>query len=284
MYRKPVIELIRSRSSWRGYTPEQLAPELRTRIRDALATSGKGPFGNTARFSLLTREEVKDLDKIRLGTYGVIRGAHSFIAGAISSSRFCFEDYGYLLEKIILFLTELGLGTCWMGGTFNRSGFALAMGKNDKEIIPAVTPVGHPTTRRVLRDRILRFGAGSKARKPWAELFSLGDFSRPLSEADAGKYALPLEMVRLGPSASNRQPWRIVKESEQDSFHFILERTKGYFKTYQGSDFQKIDMGIAMCHFELSARDLGLPGRWETRNPGLSLRKGMEYTVSWIPE
>ena len=101
--------------------------------------------------------------------------------------------------------------------------------------------------------------------------------------AAAGRYALPLEMIRLGPSASNRQPWRIVKEPDRDSFHFVLERTRGYLRSYQGVDFQKIDMGIAMCHFELSARESGLDGSWEIRNPGLALGEGREYTVSWTP-
>ena len=46
---------------------------------------------------------------------------------------------------------------------------------------------------------------------------------------------------------------------------------------------QRLDMGIAMCHFELSAKELGLEGRWvvaehDIRTPGeLTL-----YTASWI--
>lgn len=283
MYRKPVIELIKTRVSWRSYTRERLSPPLREKVDSLLSPPPKGPFGNLARFLFLEKEQVRELEKVKLGTYGVIKGSHSFIVGAVRRHDFCFEDYGYLFEQVILALTEYGLGTCWMGGTFNRGGFARAAGLGEGEIIPAVTPVGYLPTHRSFRDRVLRFGAGSKHRKPWRELFSLGNFSRPLPESAAGRYALPLEMVRLGPSASNRQPWRIIKEPDRDSFHFILERTRGYLKTYQGVDFQKIDMGIAMCHFELSARESGLSGRWEVRDPGLALGEGREYTISWTP-
>jgi len=60
-------------------------------------------------------------------------------------------------------------------------------------------------------------------------------------------------MVRIAPSASNKQPWRIVKI--EGAWHFFLERTKGYgdgiiFKLLKLADIQRLDMGIAMCHFE----------------------------------
>jgi len=32
------------------------------------------------------------------------------------------EDFGYLMEEAILFATGLGLGTCWLGGSFTKSG------------------------------------------------------------------------------------------------------------------------------------------------------------------
>ena len=69
--------------------------------------------------------------------------------------------------------------------------------------------------------------------------------------------------VRQGPSASNKQPWRILKSA--DRFHLYLQRTRGYRNVFtrmaQVDDMQRIDMGIAMCHFELTARELGLSGK-----------------------
>jgi hypothetical protein len=48
-------------------------------------------------------------------------------------------------------------------------------------------------------------------------------------------------------------------------------------------DLQRVDLGIAMCHFELTTRELGLSGEWvviESRDdqPG----HGGEYLVSWV--
>ena len=81
------------------------------------------------------------------------------------------EDYGYGMEKNILFVTALGLGTCWLGGTLKRAGFARKIGLSADEFMPAITPVGYPADKRSLTDRAFRFMAKSDKRKPWEELF-----------------------------------------------------------------------------------------------------------------
>ena len=43
---------------------------------------------------------------------------------------------------------------------------------------------------------------------------------------------------------------------------------------------QNVDMGIAMCHFELSADELGIKGEWNVITPQIK-PEGMEYIVSW---
>jgi hypothetical protein len=237
---------------------------------------------------LVTATE-EEQDALRgLGTYGFIKGAAGFIAGAVQHSPKDMEDYGYLMECIILYATDLGLGTCWLGGTFHKSNFAQKIVATEKEIVPAVTPVGYPTETRSTRDRVIRWGAGSKTRKPREELFFLESFDIPINDTDAGDYAVPLEMVRLGPSASNKQPWRIVKEKEKPIFHFYLQRSKGYernMKPLKAVDLQRLDMGIAMCHFELTALDLGLKGKWKKLTPpDFPLPERTEYIVSWLDQ
>jgi hypothetical protein len=49
------------------------------------------------------------------------------------------------------------------------------------------------------------------------------------------------------------------------------------------ADLQRMDMGIAMCHFELTAREQGLHGHWETLAPAIENSDELtEYTVSWV--
>ena len=226
----------------------------------------------------------KEQDEIKtLGTYGFIKGASLFIVGAVVKGDRAMEDYGYCMEKNILVATHLGLGTCWLGGTFNRSASASRINKRGDEVVPAITPVGYPTDKRSMRDRTIRFFAKSNSRKSWEELFFCGDTRSPLTRSTAGAYVLPIECVRIGPSASNKQPWRCVKERDKDVFHFYISRTPGYGEWFPDVSLQDIDMGIAMCHFEVALQEMNLKGSWQNVKfaPPQST---LEYIVSWIGE
>lgn len=283
--KKSIVELIKMRNSWRKYTRREIAGSIKQEILERVSAPPAGPFGNRVRFRLVEKDISEQETKVKLGTYGFISGAGYFLAGAMKDTEKNFEDYGYLLEELILYCTGLGLATCWLGGSFKRGEFGKALNAADDEIIPAVTPVGYASETRGYRDRLIRMGAGSKKRKPWKELFFTDDFSNPLTPEAAGDYAVPLEMVRSAPSASNKQPWRIVREKNR--FHFFLKRTKHYDKMIKAADMQRIDMGIAMCHFELTAVERNLEGKWQIEKPGSFTPppdEDMEHIVSWVAD
>ncbi len=273
-----IIETIKIRRSCRTYSDSPVETDKRAQLKAFLEANTGAPFGSPVRFELLDFNDL-DADELRpLGTYGVIRGARLFIIGAVGKRPKAMEDYGYSMEKNILEATALGLGTCWLGGTFRRSGFARRMNLSGDELLPAVSPVGYPGKARSLTDRFFRFSAGSNERKPWTELFFDRDSKTPLPRESGGAYETPLECVRIGPSASNKQPWRIVRDG--NAFHFTLARTPGYDRMIKEIRLQNVDMGIAMCHFELAARELGLAGSWSDRDPGIP-SGGLEYIASW---
>jgi len=272
------IQAIKLRTSQRTYDGRPLEPNARAVLQATLRHPPRTPFGNTVRVVVL--DTVANGEEVHLGTYGVIRGARSFLAGAVRQDVHAEEDFGFVLEWAILRATSLGLGTCWLGGTLRRGEFGVAMRLEPGEFVPAVTPVGYAQTRRGLLDAATRWAAGSKNRKPWSDLFFRGTFGAPLAEADAGAYSTVLEMVRWAPSASNRQPWRIVMDPGGQSFHLFLQRTAGY--GYPGVDLQRLDMGIAMCHFELSARERGLEGGWAQKDVDVKpLPARTSYLASW---
>ncbi len=90
-------------------------------------------------------------------------------------------------------------------------------------------------------------------------------------------------MVRLAPSASNRQPWRIVTDPDQNLYHFFLQRAKSYQPHKMGlADLQRVDIGIAMCHFALAAQAFELKGNWTGDIPKIEdLPQSTEYIVTW---
>jgi nitroreductase len=272
------IEIIKKRRSVRTYLEDPIENEMKDILR-IIGSPKTGPFGNDIRmkllnFSDLERDEIKDM-----GTYGMIKGAKHFVLSAIIESEHVYEDCGFVFEKIILELTDLDLGTCWMGGTFNRASFAAKMGLSINEILPIISPVGYPAKRMSLKESMIRKAIGADKRKSWEKIFFSDNLGVSLPQKDAGEYGPALESVRLAPSASNKQPWRIVRENK--SFHFFLQRTKGYQRILGSIDLQKVDMGIAMSHFELACSELNLNGSWKTEKPNID-SQNMEYIVSWI--
>jgi hypothetical protein len=156
----------------------------------------------------------------------------------------------------------LGLGTCWLGGTFQLGRFAQAIGLQEGELLPTISPVGYPAQQKSFTERMIRWSAGSDNRKPWSDIFFAGNFSQSLTQSQAGKYAEALENLRLAPSTSNKQPWRILRDVKQNTFHFYLSRAFGY-NLMRNVSLQDIDLGIAICHFALTVQEIGIMGRWQ---------------------
>ena len=281
-----VADIIRRRFSCRTYLNQPIEIELKKPLDEYASSVQNGPFGTQARFKLVDASRADQNSLRRLGTYGFIKGATGFLIGATTQADDNLEDFGYLMEKIVLYATGLGLGTCWLGGTFTKSSFAKRISAGNGEIVPAVVSVGYIAEKPRMIETLLRKQPDPDNRFPWEKLYFDGDFGIPLKRESLGDYELPLSMLRLAPSASNRQPWRVVVQ--ENKFHFYLQRTPGYRESWlvrltTVADLQRIDMGIALSHFELMAEELGLAGCWETNEPDISKSNDWtEYVISWV--
>ena len=284
-FQKSLVEIIPQRYSCRSYLKEPIDSATQQRLANFMDASPVGPLGTPLRFKLLAATE-DDRQSLRgLGTYGFIRGATGFIVGAMRPAKKNLEDFGYQMEAVILKATELGLGTCWLGGSFTQSSFSRQFGRGKEETIPAVTATGYPSPRS--RSSLIRKQVRGDYRLPWEHLFIHARTGIPLTPESAGPYRLPLEMLRLAPSASNKQPWRVSRG--EDGFHFYLQRTHNSgpgslsFDLLRLADLQRVDIGIAMCHFDLTAHELGLGGQWAVLTTGVEpAEAGMEYVASWV--
>jgi nitroreductase len=278
IFQEPITEIIKRRISIRNYEQKPLTEDIKKKLSTYLEGI-KGPFNAKVRFKLIDSNIAAD-SNIKLGTYGIIRGSTSFAASAVEKGDMYLEELGYELESFILYATSLGLGTCWLGGTFKKGEFAKALELKETELLPIVTPVGYPAKSKGVVGTLMRTLAGSDNRRSWKELFFNENFNKELTKEEAGNYAEALEMVRLAPSASNKQPWRIVKEGNK--FHFYINHAKAYSSAL-GFDMQKIDMGISMCHFEFTLREAGIEGYWQSRKPNIKLpSENVEYIISWV--
>jgi nitroreductase len=270
-----VIDLIQKRTSVRTYENRPVEEEKLNQLK-AFIAEANNPFGARVRFELLESTEQK------IGTYGFIKGAKTFFGGCVKKGPMDMEGFGYAFEHIVLFATALELGTCWLGGTFKRSSIIEQL-KPVGEYLPAVSPVGQASQKKSLTEKAVAAGAGARKRKRFGEIFFDGDAGVPLM-LDEGPLKSCLEMVRIGPSASNKQPWRVIVKDGACHFYALVDKRYAG-NTMYGFTMQRIDLGIAACHFELSARELGLSGGFVVEDSHLIsdtlITDGWYYGFSW---
>ena len=187
----PATDLIRRRFSCRRHPERAIQDETKHKLQACLNELKIGPFGAAVRFLLLTATE-RDRQELKgVGTYGVIKNAAGFIVGAVGPGPKNLEDFGYLMERAILCATDLDLGTCWLGGSFTKSGFAKKIAATATEIVPAVASIGYVAETGKAEDWIRRRADGEH-RLPAEQLFFEESFGNPIRAEDIGAAAVAL--------------------------------------------------------------------------------------------
>jgi nitroreductase len=190
-----------------------------------------------------------------IGSYGLVLTPPHLLVGVMpTESDSARIDLGYVLEQVVLEATRLGLGTCWITGTYDAQSAGDTVGLARGEVAAAVIALGYPSERgwRRVHTRTVRRLAGGHKRKPLAEIVFAEQWGNPWSpeSADPALVSL-LEHARLAPSAVNRQPWRFIVQA--DDIALALTRPK------------PIDAGIVMAHVTLAAAALERKGQWHVR-------------------
>ena len=272
-----VKKAVQDRVSIRSYEERSLTKEDKSKLMDFNA-SLTNPFGVDVKVQYISKD--KGAEDVQLGTYGTIRGAKDFLAITVKDQPYAMEAVGYQFENLVLYATDMGLGTVWLAGTFNRKDFKNVIEISDEDLFPCICPVGYPGQKRSFIEKITRASLGSKKRKEWDKLFFLDDFSKSLTKEDAGRYTDALDMLRLAPSATNAQPWAVVKEG--DKFHFFCNYKNGI-----NNDVKKIkhlDLGIALSHFHQTAMSDGLNGKLEVADIDFDVPENMHYIITYMAE
>ena len=270
MNSKNYSELVRERRSVRTFDGKGLGSREKEQLQ-ALAGNCGNPYGIPVEFRFLNTMADGVGSK-------VISGTDDFVAAKLRKVPHFEEALGFSMERFVLDAWDLGIGTTWIGGTMDRPAFERAMDLAEGEVMPCVTPIGCPAKRMSFMEFAMRKGVGADKRKTFEELFFDGDPEEPLTEEKAGRLLLPLEMVRLGPSAVNKQPWRLVLKD--GLVHFYNSASKG-FENSPAGDMQKIDMGIALCHFALGAEEAGVRTEFEIADPKIPMPDRTEYIASY---
>jgi nitroreductase len=262
-------ELIRSRRSVRTFDGRSIEPDITENILE-YAKNAENPYGIPIEWKILNSEK----DRV---SSPVIVGTDTFIAGKMKRIPHAEEAFGYSFEKVVLFALSLGIGTTWIAGTMPRSAFEKAMNLGADEVMPCMSPLGYIAKKMSVRETMMRNGIKADTRFDFSALFFDGSFDNTLQPGNMRDLKLPLELVRLSPSAVNKQPWRVVVDGEK--VHFYEKRSKGYVTN--GWDTQKIDMGIAICHFVCGLDELNIKASMTVSDPCIACPAETNYIATF---
>ena len=264
-----LLDVIYKRKSVRSYDGTGLKQEELETLKKCMSEIAN-PFGIPVRFVLL------DAEKHGLSS-PVLTGEKYYVAGIVPKVPNAEVAYGYSFEKLILFATSLGIGTVWIGGTMPREKFEQAAGLSEGEMMPCITPIGYPAKKRSFKETMMRktIRADSRMLSKKFVFDEVPDW--PLEYEQKTQIGDLIEMVRWAPSAVNRQPWRIIVKD--NLYHFYEKKERGFVKEATG-DLQKIDVGIALCHFVAGLNERGIWPEIVIDDPKIKIPEDMEYIAS----
>jgi len=196
------------------------------------------------------------------GTKLLFGSAPHFIIATSEERPLFMLNIGFRMEQMILFATQEGLGTCWVGGMFAEERITSFLGLRKGERVIALTPIGYPDTSfygRFVHDAIELAAVNFGRRKPLRQMAFGSSWESPL-ETEDGELLEALECARLAPSWVNAQPWRFLVT--QREVIAVVDASGRYRSVRQGRHYYRLDMGIAMAHFYLATREMGWSGKW----------------------
>ena len=210
------LDAIKNRHSVRNYEAKKIEADKVEKIRAKIEELNKE--GN------LHLQFMEDAGKTYNKLFNKVAGlgsAPSVIACVGIDDETLEQRVGYYGEKLVLFIQELGLNTCW-AGTFNEKNIGAEVGDGEKLVISIAVGYG--------KDK----GKPHKSKSLEQVIEAKGD--RPYW------FNKGVDMALLAPTAINQQKF-IIRLNEDESVDFVDK----------GGIFSQVDLGIVRCHFEIGA-------------------------------
>ncbi len=213
-----IFELMRSRHSVRNFTAKPLEDSVVAEL-NALISECNASASLNIQLCLNEPEAFKSI----LAKYGRFKNVNNYIALVAKKEPGSDEKLGYYGEKLVLKAQELGLRTCWVGGSYSKGKAVCAVNEGEKLYI--VIALGYSDED------------GIPHKNKSIEKLCRVDGVMP------DWFRRAMEAAMLAPTAINQQ-----------SFTFTLKGNKVCAKAGLGP-YAKLDLGIVKLHFELGAGD-----------------------------
>lgn len=253
-----LYQAILARKSVRRFAP-YVAPELLLQVQ-AICGETVGLISENT-FEAHIQAIVPDRDVTSLlGAYGRIVSPPYVIVPTLEGNHHFLVDLGFRTQQIVISLTQLGLGTCYIGTLPKdekaREIFQIPLNRHHAAIIA----FGHPAAglSGQVANQIIRVIAGATRKLASDELY-YADF-RSSPEAPPPNWAPIIEAARAAPSALNAQPWRFLGRGNH--LYIFCQRHNQRYGHGAGAAYKFFDTGICIANIYLALIALGIRGSW----------------------
>ncbi|NLV73092.1 MAG: hypothetical protein GXY52_00180 [Chloroflexi bacterium] len=189
------------------------------------------------------------------GAYGRLVTPPYVIVPTITGTFHLLVDLGYRSQQLAMHLTQLGLGTCFVGTLGYDRQMQDLFNLSPDHHHAAVIAFGHPAdnTPGRIYNTMARLLVGANNKLPADQLYS-EDFTNYIQPPP--NWAPLIEAARSSPSARNAQPWRFYG-SGNHLFLFCERRNVRYGQS-TGAFYKFFDSGICLANIHLAVQALGL--------------------------
>lgn len=172
------MDVLVARKSVRDYQEKDVEEEKLTKILEAARLAPSWANKQCCNYILVTdRAKIQELASgfigwIKKAPVVVVACADPKESGSRNGMDYYLVDVGISMQQLVLAATDMGLGTCWIGG-FDEAKVkkTLAIPENIKVV--ALTPIGY-AGEAGLRSKLIKTVGGTDKRKTLAETIHKG--------------------------------------------------------------------------------------------------------------
>lgn len=276
------IEVIEARKSVRDYREKEAETQVTEEIRNFHDREAKRLVPEIETQLLVFGAEAKAALEGAAGYSDFLIGAPGYLVLLSKKHPHAGENAGFVMEDVILKLTDLGLGTCWITFTDSEK-VKTALGIDSVLDVAAIAAFGRAkrARKRIHLNIVSMSNIDIKAKKQFADpKRSVDDmvYLKTYGNKDGvdehiGFYGNllweALYGASLSPSYLNRQPYDFVIGSGKAA---LIEKDDAFTGKIDGD----LGLGIAMLHFAGAASDFSADVKWslDVADEGLELPEG----------
>lgn len=243
-----MIDILEKRHSVRSFLKQELPTDIINKIRSEVTYINSHEAGLNFQLAFNDGAPFEGFKR----SYGMFRNVSNYLIAVIDPTfSHAEERAGFWAENFVIELVKMGLGTCFVGGTFSRGDVSAIVEVYEK--IPFVVAFGYPDVEHTsFLGKVTSSFAHRKHREPESFLKNQ-DESKKLAAESGIDLWVALRAVKCAPSALNKQPVSLTVKDTEDGVNLYAEV----------DDYKKnaVDLGIAKCNVALA-----VPGVWEWGN------------------